>query len=58
MDFITGLSRSKQGYNAIFTVVDALSKMAHFIPTVSTLTAEEFLYFLEIGLRAIMGYLL
>lgn len=31
MDFITGLRKSK-GYEAIFVVVDRLSKCIHFIP--------------------------
>ena len=33
MDFITGLTPSKKGNDAILVVVDKLSKMAHFIPT-------------------------
>jgi hypothetical protein len=40
MDFITGLPVS-HGQDAIFTVVDRLTKMAHFIPTSSTVDATQ-----------------
>ena len=32
MDFITGLPKTKQGHDAIWVVLDRLSKVAHFIP--------------------------
>ena len=32
MDFITGLPKTKQSHDAIWVVVDLLSKVAHFIP--------------------------
>ena len=41
MDFIVGLPMTKQGHNAIYTFVDRLSKMCHFVATVDTLGAEE-----------------
>ena len=41
MDFIVYLPMSN-GYNAIFVVVDRLSKHANFIPTTTGLTAEDF----------------
>jgi RNase H-like domain found in reverse transcriptase/Integrase zinc binding domain/Integrase core domain/Chromo (CHRromatin Organisation MOdifier) domain len=41
MDFITGLPPSKSGNDAIWTVVDKLSKRVHFIPIKSTITAVE-----------------
>lgn len=40
MDFITDLPLSK-GFNTILVIKDRYSKMAHFIPTVSTITAKE-----------------
>jgi hypothetical protein len=41
MDFMTSLPPTADGYEAIFVVVDRLSKMAHFIPTRSTATAKD-----------------
>lgn len=41
LDFITGLTPTTQGHDAILVCVDKLSKMAHFIATVTTVTAEE-----------------
>jgi hypothetical protein len=32
MDFITGLPKTQSGSNAIWVVVDRLSKVAHFLP--------------------------
>jgi hypothetical protein len=39
MDFITGLPESK-GSNTLLVMVDRLTKMAHFVPTTETVTAE------------------
>ena len=39
-DHITGLPRS-HGYDAIYVVMDRLTKMSHFIPTNTTATAED-----------------
>ena len=52
MDFIVNLPWSGE-YNAIFVVVDRLTKHASFIPTTTGLTAEEFgaLYVKHIGCR-------
>jgi len=41
MDFIIHLPRTKQGHDAIYVVVDRLTKMVHLIPTVTTVTASE-----------------
>jgi len=32
IDFVTGLPKSPQAYNAIWLVVDRLVKSAHFLP--------------------------
>ena len=39
IDFITGMPED-QGMNAIMTVVDKATKMAHFIPCSETITAK------------------
>ena len=41
LDFITGLIPTKQGHDAILVFVDKLSKIAHFIATITIVTAEE-----------------
>lgn len=41
-DFITGLPKTKNGYDAICVFVDRLSKMVHFAPTTTDVNAEEF----------------
>ena len=41
MDFITGLPRTRSGYDSIWVVVDHLTKVAHFIPVKTTYTSEK-----------------
>ena len=41
LDFIIGLTPTKQGDDAILVCVDKLSKIAHFIATMTTITAEK-----------------
>jgi hypothetical protein len=41
MDFITGLLRTKSGYDSIWVVVDHLTKVAHFIPVNTTYTSAR-----------------
>jgi hypothetical protein len=41
MDFITQLPRSRHGYTAVATFVDKLSKMTHFAPTHTTVSAPD-----------------
>ena len=41
MDFITGFPRTKKGNNAIFVVIDHLSKVAHFLPVRDSITASQ-----------------
>ena len=41
LDFITHLPLTRSGHTAIFVVVDRLSKLVHFTPTVDTASAED-----------------
>lgn len=41
LDFVTGVPRCKNGHDMILVVVDRFTKMAHFIPTRKTATAEQ-----------------
>jgi hypothetical protein len=44
MDFVTGLSKSKKGFNVILMIVDRLTKMHHYVSCVAEedgTTAEE-----------------
>ena len=36
MDFVTGLPRSRDGYDSIWVIVDRLTKSAHFLPVKAT----------------------
>jgi hypothetical protein len=36
INFITGLPRTLKGYDAIWVIVDRLTKVAHFIPVKTT----------------------
>lgn len=50
MDFIVHLPTTEKGFNAIFVVVDRLSKFAHFLPNTVNATAQDVatLFFTEI----------
>src|SRR3954463_13607756 len=41
MDFITGLPRTRSGYDSIWDVVDRLTKVDHFIPVKTTFTSAK-----------------
>ena len=41
MDFITGLPRTRSGYDSIWVVVNRLTKVAHFIPVKTTYTSAQ-----------------
>ena len=45
MDLITDLPKTPRGHDAIITVVDRLTKMAHFIPCTTTVKASELAVF-------------
>ena len=41
MDFIVGLPNTQRGHDAIWVVVDCLTKMAKFIPTKTTASTPK-----------------
>jgi hypothetical protein len=41
MDFIVGLSRTRDGYDSIWFIADRLTKVAHFIPVRTTYTGAK-----------------
>src|SRR5688500_12661692 len=41
MDIITGLPRTQKGYDAIWVIVDRLTKVAHFIPVKTTYKGSQ-----------------
>ena len=41
MDFLTGFQKSQKGNNAIFVVIDRLSKVSHFLPVRESITASQ-----------------
>ena len=41
LDLITQLPRSRRGHDAIVVFVDKLTKMVHYVPTTTTVTAPE-----------------
>ena len=44
MDFIVSLPRTPRVHDAIWVVVDRLTKLARFIPTKTTITAQQLSY--------------
>jgi hypothetical protein len=42
MDFVTGLPRSRKGYDSIWVIVDRLTKSAHFLPVKVTYGYEQY----------------
>src|SRR3954467_4542835 len=43
-DFITGFPKTQKGNDAIFVVIDRLSKVAHFLPVRESITASQLAY--------------
>ena len=41
MDFISGLPRTSSGYNAIWVIVDRLTKTTHFLPIKKTYSTNR-----------------
>ena len=41
MEFITGFPKTQKGNDAIFVVIDRLSKVAHFLPIHESITASQ-----------------
>ena len=42
MDFVTYLARLLRGHEAVWVIVDRLTKLAHFLVVQMTFTLEEF----------------
>ena len=41
MDFMTGFPKSKRGNDAIFVVIEKLTKVAHFLPIKESITSAQ-----------------
>lgn len=41
MDFVTGFPKSKRGNDAIFVVIDKLTKVVHFLPIKESITVSQ-----------------
>ena len=41
MDFVSGLPRTSNGYDAIWVIVDRLTKTAHFLPIKKTYSTDR-----------------
>ena len=41
MDFVVGLPKTMKGHNAIWVIIDRLTKSAHFIPIKTTLSLKQ-----------------
>ena len=41
MDFVSGLPRTSSGYDAIWVIVDRLTKTAHFLPIKKTYSTDR-----------------
>ena len=53
MNFVTGLLRTLRGYNAIWVIVDRLTKSTHFLPMKVNFSMDRFtsLYVKEIVMK-------
>ncbi|XP_070019621.1 uncharacterized protein [Nicotiana sylvestris] len=50
MDFVVGLPRTLQKFDAAWVIIDGLTKSAHFIPDVTTYTSESYQSSIEMAL--------
>ena len=41
MDFVVGLARASENHDAVWVIVDRLTKSAHFIPVRTTYSMEK-----------------
>ena len=48
VDFVTGLHQTKDGHDAILTIVDRLTRMVHLVPTHTTCDALQFANMLKL----------
>ena len=56
MDFVTGFPKSKRGNDAIFVVIDKLTKVAHFLPIKSLPLQLNWRSFIPLGLYLCMAF--
>jgi hypothetical protein len=57
MNFITGLPRTQKGYDAIWVIVDRLTKVAHFIRVKTTYKGSQLAEYIWLGLCLYTVYL-
>ena len=46
MDFVVGLPRTKTNHDAIWVVIDRLTKSAHFLPINEKFSLERLVHFI------------
>ena len=56
MDFVSGLPRTSSGYDAIWVIVDRLTKTAHFLPIKKIYSTDRLARLYVKWIVAFMGY--
>ena len=56
MDFVTGFPKSKRGNDAIFVVIDKLTKVAHFFPIKESIQQLSWQSYTPPGLSLCMSF--
>ena len=56
MDSVTGFPKSKRGNDAIFVVIDKLTKVAHFLPIKKSITAAQLESYIPPGLCLFIAF--